>query len=333
MTRPGRYPQELWERAVRLVFEHQGEHPSQWAAICSIAHMFGVSAETLRKWVRRAETDDGLRPGLTSDERERLKTLEREVRELRRANEILKSAAAFSGRSSTADRRDDCLHRPEQGPVWGRADLPGAADRPLHLLRGATPPPTTSWSRSAPDGRLWRRGTKRRGQDQSKLIGLGMAPRLPRWPTAWPLAAVRQHIRPGGALCAWPPTRLRCILSFPHQRNKLSTPVLGQSTVAGGGRFSSNKGFVDPGDGHVHLLRNETMAPAETVAVQILPQGAARIDAADPGNGLFLAEALRTGRLGIDRRPPQPATERRLWPTRGPGYPSAACWSSGSGHT
>jgi transposase len=103
MTRPGRYPQELRERAVRLVFEHQDEHPSQWAAICSIAHKFGVSAETLRKWVRRAETDQGLRPGLTSDERERLKTLERENRELRRANEILKSAAAFFG--AELDRR------------------------------------------------------------------------------------------------------------------------------------------------------------------------------------------------------------------------------------
>jgi len=97
MTRPGRYPHELRERAVRLVFEHQDEHPSQWAAITSIAHKFGMSPETLRKWVRRAETDDGLRPGLTSDERQRLKTLERENRELRRANEILKSAAAFFG--------------------------------------------------------------------------------------------------------------------------------------------------------------------------------------------------------------------------------------------
>ena len=103
MTRPGRYPQELRERAVRLVFGHQDEHPSQWAAICSIAHKFGISAETLRKWVRSAETDDGLRPGLTTGERERLKTLEREVRELRRANEILKSAAAFFG--AELDRR------------------------------------------------------------------------------------------------------------------------------------------------------------------------------------------------------------------------------------
>ena len=103
MTRPGRYPQELRERAVRMVFEHQGEHPSQWAAICSIAQKFGMSSETLRKWVRTAETDEGLRSGLTSDERERLKTLERENRELRRANEILKSAAAFFG--AELDRR------------------------------------------------------------------------------------------------------------------------------------------------------------------------------------------------------------------------------------
>ena len=103
MSRPSRYPQELRERAVRMVFEHQDEHSSQWAAITSIAEKFGVSSETLRKWVRRAETDGGLRPGLTTDERERLKGLERENRELRRANEILKSAAAFFG--AELDRR------------------------------------------------------------------------------------------------------------------------------------------------------------------------------------------------------------------------------------
>jgi transposase-like protein len=63
MNRQGRHPQELREWAVRMVFEHQGEHPSQWAAICSIAAEFGISHETLRNWVRRAETDEGLRPG------------------------------------------------------------------------------------------------------------------------------------------------------------------------------------------------------------------------------------------------------------------------------
>ena len=103
MTRRSRYPQELRERAVRMVFEHQDEHPSQWAAITSIASKFGVSSETLRKWVRRAEVDGGHRPGLTTDERERIKVLERENRELRRANEILKSAAIFFG--AELDRR------------------------------------------------------------------------------------------------------------------------------------------------------------------------------------------------------------------------------------
>jgi transposase len=103
MDGSGRYRRELRERAVRMVFEHQEEHPSQWAAICSIAQKFGISHETLRKWVRRAEVDEGLRPGLTTDERERLKSLERENRELRRANEILRSAAAFFG--AELDRR------------------------------------------------------------------------------------------------------------------------------------------------------------------------------------------------------------------------------------
>jgi len=95
--RPGRYPDEVRERAVRMVFEHAEEYPSQWKAIESISAKLGVNHETLRIWVRRAETDSGKRPGLTTDERARLRDLEREVKELRRANEILKSAAAFFG--------------------------------------------------------------------------------------------------------------------------------------------------------------------------------------------------------------------------------------------
>jgi len=90
-----RYSREVKERAVRMVQEHSAEHSSEWETISSIASKIGCTAETLRKWVRQAERDQGLRPGLTSDERARLKELEREVRELRRTNEILRKASAF----------------------------------------------------------------------------------------------------------------------------------------------------------------------------------------------------------------------------------------------
>jgi len=80
-----------------MVFEHTHEYPSQWKAIESIANKLDINRETLRVWVRRAEVDGGHRPGVTTDERERIKQLERENRELRRANEILKAASAFFG--------------------------------------------------------------------------------------------------------------------------------------------------------------------------------------------------------------------------------------------
>lgn len=98
MTKGKRYPVEVRQRAVRLVLEHRGEYETEWAAICSIAGKIGCSAETLRGWVRRVEVDSGSRQGLTMAEAERIKELERENKELRRANEILKAASAFFAR-------------------------------------------------------------------------------------------------------------------------------------------------------------------------------------------------------------------------------------------
>ncbi len=90
-----RYAPEVRERAVRMVLEHTGEHASQWEAIGSIAAKIGCTAETLRKWVRQAERERGMRAGPTSAEQTRIKALEREVRELRQANEILRKASAY----------------------------------------------------------------------------------------------------------------------------------------------------------------------------------------------------------------------------------------------
>jgi transposase len=104
MARPSKYSPELRERAVRMVFEHAGDHPSQWAAMRSIAGKLGCTTEVLRRWVRQAERDAGTRPGLTTSERDEFKRLQREVVELKRANEILKKAAAFFAQAEL-DRR------------------------------------------------------------------------------------------------------------------------------------------------------------------------------------------------------------------------------------
>lgn len=99
-----KFSAEVRERAVRMVRDHQGDHASQWAAIASIASKIGCTAESLRRWLRQAERDAGMRPGATTDERERIKALERENRELRQANEILRKASAYFAQAEL-DRR------------------------------------------------------------------------------------------------------------------------------------------------------------------------------------------------------------------------------------
>ena len=99
-----RYSDEVRERAVRMVSEHRSQYGSQWAAIQSIAGKIGCTSESLRRWVQRAERDQGVRAGPSTEERERLKQLERENRELKRANEILRTASAFFAQAEL-DRR------------------------------------------------------------------------------------------------------------------------------------------------------------------------------------------------------------------------------------
>jgi len=104
MRKSSKYSAEVIERAVRMVFDAKDQYPSQWAAIESIAGKIGCTAETLRKWVRQGERDAGVRDGPTTAEQQRVKALEREVRELRRANEILKLAGAYFAQTEL-DRR------------------------------------------------------------------------------------------------------------------------------------------------------------------------------------------------------------------------------------
>ena len=135
------YSPEVRARAVRMVLEHQGDYSSQWAAMTSIASKIGCSAETLRKWVRQVERDQGLRVGTTTEERDRLKALERENRELRQApsprpmRSCARRRRILPRRSSTARSSDESVHRRTSRRLWGRADLQGAADRPVDVPR------------------------------------------------------------------------------------------------------------------------------------------------------------------------------------------------------
>src|SRR3990172_6311414 len=103
-SKPKKFSAEVRERAVRMVLEHRGEHTSPWAAIVSIATNIGCTAQTLSNWVRQAERDRGKRIGTTTDDRDRIKALERENRELRQANEILRKASAYFAQAEL-DRR------------------------------------------------------------------------------------------------------------------------------------------------------------------------------------------------------------------------------------
>lgn len=104
MGTKSKYSSEVRERAVRLVAEHISEYPSEWRAMCSISEKIGCTPETLRTWVRRGEVDAGQRPGVTTAEQAQVKQLQRENRELRQANEILRKASAFFAQAEL-DRR------------------------------------------------------------------------------------------------------------------------------------------------------------------------------------------------------------------------------------
>src|SRR3954462_14144085 len=130
MAAPRKYPDEVRERAIRLVrdlVDSDDEDGMSVTGACRrVGEQLGINTDTLRNWVKQVQVDDGERPGVTTSDRARLVQLEREVRELRRANAILKTASAFFGASSTARPPADRLHRRPPGPFRGRADLPGA---------------------------------------------------------------------------------------------------------------------------------------------------------------------------------------------------------------
>ena len=134
MGRPSRFSPEVRERAVRMVEEYREAHASEWAVLQSVAPKLGCTAETLRKWVRQAQRDAGHRPGLTTSERERLKEQEREVRELKRANEILRKAFAYFAQAERDRRRTSPRWSSSSPTIAPWSGSSRSADRPVDGL-------------------------------------------------------------------------------------------------------------------------------------------------------------------------------------------------------
>ncbi len=146
MSKRPRFSPEVRDRAVRMVYEHAKDHPSQWAAITSIASKIGCSAQTLSTWIKRRETDTGQRAGVTTDERAHLKALEREVKELRRANEILRKASVDSmGQCNSASNR-----------VAGVSKSSRFRGRAFNLAAIPSSSPCVSAPIDTPFGKYWR---------------------------------------------------------------------------------------------------------------------------------------------------------------------------------
>lgn len=145
MPAPRKYPDELRERAIRLVLDIEEETGNTTAACRRVGGELGINPDTLRGWVKRAQIDSGKRPGTTTADAARIRQLERENAELRRANAILRTASAFSRPSWATTDPGDRVHRRPPGPVRGPADLTGldrtrCADRAGHLPRGQKAP-------------------------------------------------------------------------------------------------------------------------------------------------------------------------------------------------
>jgi transposase len=172
MARPSKYSPEARERFVRLVQKHTGEHGSQRAAIAAIAPKVGCTTETLRRWVRQAVRDAGQRAGLTTDERAELKRLEREVIELKRANEILKKASAYFAQAELDRRGKYWWINAHCEGIWGRVDLPRRADRPIDVLSAPRLPPRSNETVGA--------GGARRGAEAAYLARARPGLRLPK---------------------------------------------------------------------------------------------------------------------------------------------------------